>query len=255
MSTTTLPNNTHTVNGTSHKVVELSWDDMMAGNFPQENPARTAWREAVMEVAERAKAALPDAGSRIASAVKIVLTGDVELRDDGTARVGSQANGTTEYHITNGICECKDFAKAFEGWCKHRLAHGIHKRAKALTAEKLQALDHPQPAQAPAAIPEPPPATPPLALPEAPASVNLYLDIGGRKAQLTLRDSDEHRLLARLDAILQRFPLPEDAAEEPAPELPEGWCRRHDVQMTRQSNARGAWWSHRLADGTWCKGK
>jgi hypothetical protein len=255
MSTSTLPNNTHNVNGTSHKVVELSWDDMIAGNFPQENPVRTAWREAVIAVAERAKATLPDAGSRIASAVKIVLTGDVELLEDGTAWVGSQANGTTEYRITNGTCECKDFPKAFEGWCKHRLAHAIHKRAKALTAEKLQALDHsPAPVSA-APARELPLSPPPLALPEAPASVNLYLNISGRKAQLTLRDSDEHLLLARLDAILQRFPLPEDAAEAPVPEVPEGWCRRHDVQMPQHSNAKGAWYSHRLDDGTWCKGK
>ena len=42
--------------------VEVSWDDAFAGNFP-ETPARTAWRETVTEVAERAKAALP-AGQR-----------------------------------------------------------------------------------------------------------------------------------------------------------------------------------------------
>src|SRR2546428_36537 len=44
-------------------------------------------------------------------------------------------------------------------------------------------------------------------LPEAPASVNVHLELAGRQVQLTLRDSDEGRLLARLDAILQRFPL------------------------------------------------
>jgi hypothetical protein len=44
--------------------VEVSWDDVLSGNFP-ENPARTAWREAVAEVAEKAKAALPEANSRI----------------------------------------------------------------------------------------------------------------------------------------------------------------------------------------------
>jgi hypothetical protein len=36
---------------------------------------------------------------------------------------------------------------------------------------------------------------------------------------------------------------------------PEGWCALHQVQMELRSNARGSWWSHRLADGSYCKGK
>ena len=36
---------------------------------------------------------------------------------------------------------------------------------------------------------------------------------------------------------------------------PEGWCALHQVPMERHSNERGSWWSHRLADGSYCKGK
>jgi SWIM zinc finger len=36
---------------------------------------------------------------------------------------------------------------------------------------------------------------------------------------------------------------------------PEGWCALHQVQMELRSNERGSWWSHRLADGSYCKGK
>jgi hypothetical protein len=85
--------------------IEVSWDDAFSGNFP-ENPARKAWREAVAEIAERAKAALPEANGRIESAVKIVLAGDVEPLPDGTAKVASQSNGQTVYHVVNGECSC-----------------------------------------------------------------------------------------------------------------------------------------------------
>jgi hypothetical protein len=36
-----------------------------------------------------------------------------------------------------------------------------------------------------------PPAVASVGLPEAPASVNVYVEIGGRKVQVTLRDMDE----------------------------------------------------------------
>ena len=100
-----------------------------------------AWREAVAEVAARAKAALPAANGRIDAAVKMVLAGDVELLPDGTAKVASQSNGQTVYHVVNGECSCKDFPKAPQSICKHRMAYGIHKRAKTLAKQRLAQLD------------------------------------------------------------------------------------------------------------------
>jgi predicted nucleic acid-binding Zn finger protein len=93
-----------------------------------ELPARHAWREAVAEIAAKAKAKLPECNGRVESAVKIVLAGDVELLADGTARVASQSNGTTKYFVDNGECSCPDFAKAPSNWCKHRIAAGLAKR-------------------------------------------------------------------------------------------------------------------------------
>jgi hypothetical protein len=91
-------------------VAQFSWDDIAAPDF--EHPARKAWREAVAEIAEKAKATLPECHGRVDSAVKLVLAGDVELLEDGLAKVSSQSNGQTVYHVVNSECNCKDYAKA-----------------------------------------------------------------------------------------------------------------------------------------------
>ena len=218
------------------------------------NPARVAWREAVAEIADKAKATLPQCNGRVESAVKIVLAGDVELLEGGKAQVASQSNGQTVYHVVNGECTCKDYPKAPSGWCKHRIAAGMQKRATALAKQKLEA-----PANGQATTPEPPaqphasPAVPATPLPEAPASANCYVTLAGRKVQVTLRDSDEQRLLVRLEALLQRFPAEAEPEGEQA--QPEGWCRKHAVPMKLNHGKDGStWYSHKTADG-WCKGK
>ena len=85
-------------------VREISWEEASAPEF--ETPTRQAWREAVAEIADKAKAKLPECSGRVDSAVKLVLAGDVELMPDGTARVASQSNSTVVYHIVNGHCDC-----------------------------------------------------------------------------------------------------------------------------------------------------
>jgi hypothetical protein len=196
--------------------------------------ARQAWRAVVAEIAERAKATLPEANGRVDKAVALVLAGDVELLEGGKAKVASQSNGTTQYVVCNGTCECKDFPKAPSGWCKHRIAAGILKRAHAKAATR----NGPS-ASAPAPAP----------LPEAPASVNVHLELSGRQVQLTLRDSDEGRLLARLEAVLQRFP----AVTKPADTTPQ--CPKHGVPLKLNHGKDGrTWYSHKTADG-WCKGR
>src|SRR5207245_9917597 len=84
-----------------------------------ETTKRQAWRQAVAEIAAKAHEKLPECAGRIDSAVKIVLAGDVELLADGTARVASQSNGTTHYHVVNGHCDCRDYEKAPHNFCKH----------------------------------------------------------------------------------------------------------------------------------------
>lgn len=239
-------------------VTEISWDDMLDGKPLPENPARTAWRDAVSEIAEKAKATLPECNGRVDVAVKIVLTGDVELQADGTARVASQSNSTTAYHIINGECSCKDYPRTPHNFYKHRLSAAIVRRAHELATARLVQLDHAtngnghlpvdQPPMPP--TPDVPAPAPALPLPEAPASCNVYVTLAGRKVQGTLRDSDEQRLLVRLAALLQRFPAEDEPEQAPA----EGWCSTHGVQMKLRNGEHGSWWSHKTSQG-WCKGK
>jgi len=246
---------------------EFSWEEVAAPDFG--NPARAAWRAAVAEIAAKAKQTLPECNGRVDSAVKMVLAGDVEWLPDGKAKVASQSNGTTKYVVCNGTCECRDFPKAPSGWCKHKIAAGMQKRAAALAKQKLAQLDGASTGQAtPASQPTPPPAATasstdmlPLdldpevcarALPEAPASVNCHITLAGRQVQVTLRDTDETRLLARLEALLQRFPVAAEPATEQAP--PEGWCPTHGT-MKPSTKGKGWYCPHKLADGSWCKAK
>src|SRR5262249_52683817 len=207
---------------------------------------------------------LPECHGRVDSAVKIVLAGDVELQADGTAKVASQSNGTMAYFVVDGECTCKDYPKAPQGFCKHRLAYGIHKRAMALAKQKLAQLDGASngTTQAPAEPPQGQPqreAVP--ALPEAPASANCHITIEGRQVQVTLRDTDETRLLTRLAALLQQYPLAQPPTQPPtqstAPPAQDDspYCHGHQVALQRFSKDGRTWYSHKLADGTWCKGK
>src|SRR3989454_7653855 len=125
-------------NRTMAIVASYDWE---SDSFTHHGDVRVAWREAVAEIAEKAKATLPECNGRVDSAVKIVLAGDVELLPDGKAQVASQSNGQTVYHVVNGECTCKDYAKAPSGWCKHRIAAGIQKRATTFAKHKLAQLD------------------------------------------------------------------------------------------------------------------
>jgi len=235
-------------------VTEISWDDMLDGKSLPEHPARQAWREAVAEIAEKAKATLPECNGRVDAAVKIVLAGDVELLADGKAKVASQSNGQTVYHVVNGECSCKDYNKAPSNWCKHRIAAGMAKRAYPLAKAKLEAAAAPQNGHT-----EPQPASArPLGeavstLPEAPASVNVHVTLAGRNVQVTLRDSDEQRLLARLEALLQRFPVDTPAQDSATPQMPV--CAWHGA-MKESTKAKGTWYCPaRMADGSYCKSR
>ena len=122
-------------------VKEFSWEEVSSPDFS----ARAAWREAVAAIAEKAKAKLPECNSRVDKAVALVVAGDVELLSDGTAKVASQSNGTTAYHIVNGHCDYRDYEKAPHGFCKHRLSAAIARRAQELTKAKLDAPATSQP--------------------------------------------------------------------------------------------------------------
>jgi hypothetical protein len=120
-------------------VTQFSWDDIADVDF--NNPARKAFRQAVEDIAQKCREVFPaESEGRITKAVRLVLAGDVTLLENGKkGRVSSQSNGTKEYFIANGECQCRDFAHAPEYFCAHRLAYGIYKRSYALAKERLEA--------------------------------------------------------------------------------------------------------------------
>jgi hypothetical protein len=235
---------------------------------------RQSFRETVALVAARAKEKLPQAvNGRIESAVRMVLAGDVLFLDDGTIEVGSRSNPAVTYRLEGTTCTCHDFAhKAPDGWCAHRISAGILKRVQEematppvpgvpdveawpdndpeLDADDLKKV---QVIEAPA----------PPALPEAPASCNVYVMIGGHKVQVTLRDTDEHRMLERLQVLLAQYPVPQPQAQPQAP-APQAagqpqpsakrYCPKDGAEMQFNQKDGRSWWSHRTDEG-WCKGR
>jgi hypothetical protein len=111
---------------------------------------RTHYRALVAEIAAKAKDKLPAAvNGRVESAVKLVLAGDVLFLEDGTVQVGS-SDPTRYYRLVGSTCTCTDYTqeRAPDGWCKHRIAAGIHKRVQELLPQA--------PSVETAATPEPP---------------------------------------------------------------------------------------------------
>ena len=140
------------------------------------------------------------------------------------------SDGQTRYTV-NGTCDCQ--AGQHGKGCKHLQAWKLYQ----YISRKVEAQ------------PTPPP------LPEAPASANCHILIAGRQVQITLRDTNETRLLQRLAAVLQQYPV-QTAVQ--APTQPQGqgkeWCSKHGVAMKQTTKEGRSWWSHKTADG-WCKGR
>jgi len=128
------------------------------------------------------------------------------------------------------------------------------RRAQELAKQQLDQLEDAQPGTS-----QPPPEqfqvqpqgeTLP-ALPEAPASANVHVTLAGRQVQVTLRDSDETRLLARLETLLQRFPVETLMQDSATPQTPV--CSWHGA-MKESTKAKGTWYCPaKMADGSYCK--
>jgi hypothetical protein len=179
-----------------------------------------------------------------------VLAGDVELFADGKARVASQSNGTAQYVVCNGTCECKDFPKAPSGWCKHRIAAGIAKRATALAKAKLEAGTNGQ-AEAPSQLaqPEASPAGTSVPLPEAPVSITLKATLHGHEVMVTLRGVDFASVKAQVEDASQWLQAQSGQGTDTTPQ-----CPKHGA-MKPSTKGKGWYCPHKLADGSWCKGK
>lgn len=287
MTTSTVPNNVPTPQAPT---TELSWDAIMRGAFTT-SPARRLFEETVISRAASAKAALPGEAGRIDCGRDLVLANRVMPQEDGTFVVYSTSERGKSYPVADSRCTCPDAAKAPEGRCKHVLSTWIWRKSRSaiagqelpqepgtsnghttgpVTAQEAPGATNGTQA-APGASPQDlsfeeevevsvalaanrPAPQPPQAHSEAPASVNLELKIGGRWARITLRDSDEGRLLTRLEALLQRFPLEAEATQAPTADRPD-WCKKHNVEMRRFEKEGRSWYSHQLPDGSWCRGR
>ena len=171
---------------------------------PEPSPVESAFRDALATVVARAAQCPAIEAGRLAKAEALVLHGAVALTEDAPdgALVVSSRDGIG-YAIGHGQCQCEDWQRGTV-WCKHRIAGALLRRMQAF----VTALTEPQPEPAPEPLPAPLPAS----FPEAPASVNCHLIIDGRSCQVTLRDTDETRLMARLHAFLAAHPLPPRSA-------------------------------------------
>jgi hypothetical protein len=220
-------------------VKEFTWEEVSAPDFG----ARSAWREAVAAIAGKAKAKLPECNGRVDKAVALVLNGDVELLPDGTATVASQSNGSTVYHVVNGHCDCRDYEKAPHQYCKHRLSAAIARRAQELTTATLEAAT-------PASQPPPArPDTPTAPLPEAPVSITLKATLHGHEVMVTLRGVDFASAKAQVEDASQWLQAQSGHTADDTPQ-----CPKHGA-MKRSTKGKGWYCPHKLADGSWCKGK
>jgi hypothetical protein len=216
-----------------------------------DTPTRQAWRQAVAEIADKARAKLPECSRRVDSAVKIVLAGDVELLADGTAKVASQSNGTTAYHVVNGHCDCRDYEKAPHQFCKHRLSAAIARRAQELIKAKLaDANGHAEPPSQPAQ-----PHAPTTPLPEAPVSITLKATLNGHEVMVTLRGVDFASVKAQVEQASEWLRV-QAPAQPPAQSTEQadrwerpGWCSKHGLQMTQNHKNGRSWWVPSL--GRW----
>lgn len=229
----------------------------------------TTFRAALERVAALAHARLPqELHGHLERAHALVRHGHVFPTDDGKHAQVLSSDGARWYPV-NGHCTCMDAPKAPQGLCKHRLAFGLYRRA----SELLAAAARPQPAafpQAPfgallqeAGVTDWGPAR--AALPEAPASVNCHVLIEGHSVQVTLRDTDEDRLLTRLAALLTRYPAApkagtSDKASAAAPTSTPAaggtpTCPYHGG-MRESTKVKGTFYCpSRMGDGTFCKEK
>ena len=96
----------------------------------------TLFADAVRTVSALAQAKLPESlHGRVQRATAMVLNGAVWMEDDGhTCLVQSSKSG---WYAVNGHCTCADASKAQDGYCKHRLAKAIYRRAGEVMHEPL----------------------------------------------------------------------------------------------------------------------
>jgi hypothetical protein len=212
--------------------------------------ARQQFREVLAGLAAKTLTRIPTLNGRVEKACKLVLGGDVELHDDGTALVGSLTDPTRAYVVTGApaTCQCRDYDQAPEHLCCHRLSVGF--------LRKVQELLPPAVGSTPAVAVHPVCTSP---LPEARSSANVRLQVCGHDVQITLRDHDEAALMVRLEELIQRYGQPPaHTAPAPVDAVPTGAlppCPYGHGFLRKSTKHEGFFCPHKYDDGHYCKGK
>ena len=119
-------------------VTSYDWESDTFTQHAGDNAARQAWRaRAVVAVAGKAQAKLPECSGRVDSAVKLVLAGDVGVLARWYSQGGSHSQRQYGVLIVNGHCDW-GFAKAPHSFCKHRLGAAIARRARELVTAQAE---------------------------------------------------------------------------------------------------------------------
>ncbi len=121
--------------------------------------------------------------------------------------------------------------------------------------------------------------TPDKALPEFPFTWSARTDACGQIVEIawTVKGTDQTKWLSNIRAILIEIqhrarpaPTPDirqaaaarqrlTASPEPPrahdyPELADEWCELHEEPMSRHEKGKDVWYSHKMPDGSWCRG-
>lgn len=186
----------------------------------------------------------PEHGERLQKAVELVLAGGVIRHEDGSAAVKS---GSHTYQIDpEEGCTCADSQHRTK-YCKHALAVELMRRAEEWMGVHVNGTEPSQPAL---------PSSTGWAVNQAPASCTLKFPLGGVECLYTMRDTDDDTLYARirriLPKVLERMAPTQNETQRVGS---EDYCSIHSVVMRQYTKGDQKWYSHKLADGSWCHGK
>jgi hypothetical protein len=132
------------------------------------------------------------------------------------------------------------------------------RRAQELTAAKLADTNG---RAEPPRQPEPaPPDTPTVPLPEAPVSITLKAALHGHEVLVTLRGVDFASVKTQVEQASEwlsaQAPPQPPAQRTTHPDHDESpYCHAHKAVLKRYERNGQVWYSHKTADGRWCRGK
>jgi hypothetical protein len=190
----------------------------------------------------------PEYNGRLQKAMDLVLSNSVSLHEDGTATVKS---GNRTYDISPE-CTCEDSQRRSK-FCKHFLSVELLKK----TYSRLHPSSNGHTPAAPVSSTQPASKTSQAAtwaVNEAPASCCLKFQVNGLEILYTMRDTDDDHLFARIRRILPKIQEKIEQKPDQPTQHDEHHCPIHHVPMKRYTKGDQVWWSHKTADGSWCRG-